>query len=97
MIGSRPRIVALDPGVIIALPCGFDVARTRRELVTLTMKPEWSNLQAVAGGRTYLADGNHFFNRSGPRVVEALEIMAEMLHPECFEFGHRGVGWEPLE
>jgi iron complex transport system substrate-binding protein len=90
-------LVTLDPDVIIALPCGFDIARTRRELPTLTMKPEWSNLQAVAGGRVYLADGNHFFNRPGPRVVEALEIMAEILHPQCFEFGHGGVGWEPLE
>lgn len=91
------ELVTLDPDVIIALPCGFDIARTRRELSTLTMKPEWSNLQAVAEGRIYLADGNQFFNRPGPRVVEALEIMAEMLHPEYFEFGHRGVGWEPLE
>ena len=90
-------LVELDPEVIIALPCGFDIARTRSELRTLTLKPEWSNLQAVAQGRIYLADGNQFFNRPGPRVVEALEIMAEILHPECFEFGHRGVGWEPLK
>jgi iron complex transport system substrate-binding protein len=90
-------LVTLDPDVVIVLPCGFDIPRTRRELPALTMKPEWSNLQAVAGRCIYLADGNQFFNRPGPRVVEALEIMAEILHPECFEFGHRGVGWEPLE
>ncbi len=90
------ELVALDPDVIIAFPCGFDIQRTRREIGPLTARPEWSNLQAVAAGRVYLADGNQFFNRPGPRVAEALEIMAEMLHPGVFEFGHRGIGWQPL-
>jgi len=90
------ELVALDPDVIIAFPCGFDIQRTRREIGPLTARPEWSNLQAVAAGRVYLADGNQFFNRPGPRVAEALEIMAEMLHPGVFEFGHRGTGWQPL-
>ncbi len=82
--------------MIIALPCGFDIQRTRREIGPLTTKPEWSNLRAVAAGRVYLADGNQFFNRPGPRVAEALEIMAEMLHPGVFEFGHEGIGWQLL-
>ncbi len=89
-------LVALDPDVIIAFPCGFDIQRTRREIGSLTTKPEWSNLRAVAARRVYLADGNQFFNRPGPRVAEALEIMAEMLHPGVFEFGHEGIGWQLL-
>ncbi len=89
-------LVALDPDVIIAFPCGFDIQRTRREIGPLTTKPEWLNLRAVAARRVYLADGNQFFNRPGPRVAEALEIMAEMLHPGVFEFGHQGTGWQPL-
>ena len=90
------ELVELDPEVIVALPCGFDIQRTRREIGPLTSKPEWSNLRAVAAGRVYLADGNQFFNRPGPRVAEALEIMAEMLHPGPFEFSHEGIGWQLL-
>jgi iron complex transport system substrate-binding protein len=93
---SWEQLQELDPDVIIAMPCGFDIERTRREIPTLTTKPEWSNLRAVIAGRVYVADGNQYFNRPGPRVVEALEIMAEMLHPEYFEFGHQGTGWEML-
>ena len=67
-----------------------------RELAPLTSRAEWASLRAVVSGRVYLADGNQFFNRPGPRVAEALEIMAEMLHPQCFELGHRGSGWQLL-
>jgi iron complex transport system substrate-binding protein len=44
----------------------------------------------------YLGDGNQYFNRSGPRIVESLEILAEMLHPDVFDFGHEGEGWQKL-
>ncbi len=47
-------------------------------------------------GRVYIADGNQYFNRPGPRLAESLEILAELLHPELFGFGHEGVGWERL-
>jgi iron complex transport system substrate-binding protein len=93
---SWDDLVELDPDVIIAMPCGFDIARTRAEVSPLTGRPGWSKLRAVADGRAYVADGNQYFNRPGPRVVEALEIMAEMLHREVFDFGHRDTGWEPL-
>ncbi len=83
-----------DPDVIVALPCGFDLPRTRRELVPLTARPEWKALRAVREGRVFLTDGNAFFNRPGPRLVESLEILAEILHPERFAFGHQGRGWE---
>ena len=53
-------------------------------------------LAAVRAGRVYLADGNQFFNRPGPRLVESLEILAEILHPDAFAFGHEGSGWERL-
>jgi iron complex transport system substrate-binding protein len=43
--------------------------------------------------RALVADGNQFFNRPGPRLVETLEILAEMLHPDHFDFGHRGKQW----
>lgn len=83
-----------DPDVIVVLPCGFDLARTRAEMPGLTRLPGWSSLRAVRNGRVALCDGNAYFNRPGPRLVESLEILAEILHPQRCEFGHRGRGWE---
>jgi iron complex transport system substrate-binding protein len=85
---------AKDPEIIIALPCGFDLERTRSEMTALTRRPEWPSMQAVQKGCVYVTDGNQYFNRPGPRLVESLEILAELLHPELFSFGHEGTGWE---
>ena len=71
-----------DPSVIVSMPCGFDLSRTREETAALTRLPGWDRLAAVQGGRVYVTDGHQFFNRPGPRLVESLEIMAEILHPE---------------
>jgi len=87
---------AADPDVIVILPCGFSMADARRDMPALTGHDGWPNLTAVRNGRVFVADGHHFFNRPGPRIVESLEILAEMLHPEIFDFGHRGRNWEPL-
>jgi iron complex transport system substrate-binding protein len=85
-----------DPDVVVIAPCGFDLARTARELGPLVARPGWEGLRAVREGRVVLADGNAFFNRPGPRVVETLEILAEVLHPGAFAFGHEGSGWVGL-
>ena len=87
---------AADPDVIVALPCGFDLARTRSELPALSDTPVWKALRAVRAGRVYVTDGNQYFNRPGPRLVESLEILAEILHPDLFSPSHQGSGWEPL-
>ena len=85
-----------DPDVILILPCGYDISESRRNMPALTRRPEWPDLRAVTTGRVYIADGNQYFNRPGPRLAESLEILAELLHPERFGFGHEGVGWERL-
>jgi iron complex transport system substrate-binding protein len=87
-------LVLQDPDVILIAPCGFSLERTRQDLPLLAAQPEWSSLKAVRNGRVYLADGNQYFNRPGPRVAETLEILAEILHPDVFAFGHEGTGWE---
>jgi len=87
---------AADPDIIVVLPCGFDRVRTRAEMGPLTQRSDWGELSAVKAGHVYIADGNQYFNRPGPRLAESLEIMAEMAHPGVFEFGHLGVGWEKL-
>jgi iron complex transport system substrate-binding protein len=85
-----------DPDVILVLPCGFNLQRTSQEVPMLTCKPEWPRLRAVHSGRVYLLDGNQYFNRPGPRLMESLEIIAEVLHPHVFHFGHEATGWQRL-
>jgi iron complex transport system substrate-binding protein len=82
-----------DPGVIAIMPCGFDIPRTRSEMHVLTERPEWRSLRAVREGRVYVTDGNQYFNRPGPRLVESAELLAELLHPGQCRFGHEGTGW----
>lgn len=89
------RLRGLDPEVILVSPCGFDLARTRADMDGLTSRPGWDGLRAVREGRVALADGVQWFSRPGPRLVESLEILAEILHPERFDFGYRGRAWEP--
>jgi iron complex transport system substrate-binding protein len=86
-------LVAADPDVIAVMPCGFGIERTRREMPILTDRPDWSRLTAVQTGHVFLTDGNQYFNRPGPRLVESAEILAELLHPELVSLGHEGTGW----
>jgi iron complex transport system substrate-binding protein len=90
-------LIEADPEVILLLPCGFKIAQTIRDLNLLTENPAWANLRVVKEGRVYLIDGHHFFNRPGPRLVESAEIVAEILHPDVFSFGHRGTGWISID
>ncbi len=93
-ITSIERVSEADPDAVFVTPCGFDLARTRREMAPLAADPRWQALRAVREGRVFLGDGNALFNRPGPRVVEALECLAEALHPGAFRFGQEGRGWE---
>jgi iron complex transport system substrate-binding protein len=91
------RLVAGNPDVILLMPCGFSMDRTVAELDALARQPGWSQLKAVREHQIYSADGNQYFNRPGPRIVESLEILAEILHPEIFRFGHEGTGWRRVD
>ena len=90
------ELAAADPDVILIMPCSFDMERAARELPTLTNRPEWRSLRAVRDGRVFLGDGNQYFNRPGPRIVESLEILAEILQPERCNWGHQGSGWRKI-
>lgn len=74
------RVVEYAPDVIVVMPCGFDLARTRAEIHLLMDRPGWRDLQAVRAGRVYLTDASAYFNRPGPRIVRGLEILAEVFH-----------------
>jgi len=86
---------AADPDVVLVIPCGFSLGRVETEVSSSGRTFDWRRLRAFRSGRVYLGDGNSYFNRPGPRIAESLEILAEILHPELFDFGHRGSGWRP--
>jgi iron complex transport system substrate-binding protein len=88
------QLMEAEPDVILSMPCGFDLDRTRSEMYWLTGRPEWNKLRAVQCGQVYLADGNQYFNRPGPRLVESLQILAEILHPEAFAPSLGGAAWQ---
>jgi len=87
------ELVTKDPDIIFVSPCGFDIPRTLEEMNLLSNKDDWKHLKAVRDGRVFVADGNQYFNRPGPRLAESLEILAEVIHPNVFHFGHEGRGW----
>lgn len=73
------ELLAADPDVIVFMPCGYRIAQTLADLPALTRRPGWGDLQAVRSGRIYAADGHHYFNRPGPRLVESAEILAGII------------------
>jgi len=87
-------VAASDPDIVVLMPCGWDMERSKKESVVLTERPEWQSLRAVRAGRVYLTESNQFFNRPGPRLVESLEILAEIMYPGFFSFGHEGKDWK---
>lgn len=90
------ELKAADPDVLIIAPCGFDLARTEQEMYWLTGQPDWRDLRAVRSHRVYLADGNQYFNRPGPRVVETFEILREILRPDAGPARHREKAWRVM-
>lgn len=90
MAGSRSGVtkwddvVACDPEIIVVMPCGFPLERSVAEAGRLKKFPGWSTLSAVRGRRAYAVDGNAYFNRSGPRLIESTEFLAGLFHPSMF-------------
>jgi iron complex transport system substrate-binding protein len=90
-------VIAFAPEVIIVTPCGFDLLRTVAEAEqVLPSRNGWAALPAVRQGRVYAVDGNAYFSRPGPRIVDSLELLAELIHPElCAGWGPRDA-WQPF-
>ncbi len=91
---SWENLTEADPDVIVIMPCGFDLERTEQESKVLMENPNWSNLKAVKNGKVFIVDGNAYFNRPSQRLVDSVEILAEILHPELFNYGFKGKGWK---
>jgi iron complex transport system substrate-binding protein len=83
-----------DPDALALMPCGFTIEETRRDLHYLTERDGWADLSAVRAGRVALLDGNAYFNRPGPRIYRAIEVLASVLHPERVNLHPEPVAWE---
>jgi iron complex transport system substrate-binding protein len=77
-------IVRYDPEVVVFMPCSFDLDRAAEELAHVPFPPGFTDVAAVRAGRVAIVDSSAYFSRSGPRVVDGLEILAEIIHPELF-------------
>ncbi len=90
-------IAAYDPEVVILMPCGYHLEECLDEFSKTPMPPEWNGLTAVRNSEVYVVDGSSFYNRPGPRVVDGLEILAEILHPDLFPRAHGKSDWRRVK
>jgi iron complex transport system substrate-binding protein len=77
-------VVAYDPEVLLLMPCGFDVDRTAADIPLLARNEGWRSIAAVKSGAVFATDGSAYYSRPGPRLVDGLELMSRMIHPETF-------------
>ena len=78
---DHATITDADPDVLILAPCGFDETRARQELEVFKQQLDFRALRAAKSGRVYVLDGNSYFSRPGPRLVDVLELLFKLLHP----------------
>lgn len=87
------KVEACNPDVLLIVPCGYSIEKTRSEMKTLMNRKSWMELKAVQGNRVYMLDGSHYFNRPGPRIMGSTEILAEIFHPDLFRGQSDRNGW----
>jgi len=81
---SWEDVLNFDPEIVVVMPCGFSPQRAAREMDLLTDYDEWEELRAVKNGQVFIVHGSYYFSRPGPRVIDGLEILANIIHPELF-------------
>jgi iron complex transport system substrate-binding protein len=87
---------AADPEILVIACCGHGVQRTQQDIPLLESLPGWDDLRAVRNGRSYVVDGSAYFSRPGPRVVDTLEILATLIHPEACQAHYPDRGAVPI-
>jgi len=84
-----------DPDKIIFMPCGYDMSKTKVELSNLMHETRWKNLKAVKADEVYLTDGNQYFNRPGPRLLDSIKIMDDIINNSNI-YNLKNDGWKRL-
>ena len=78
-------LIEANPDVLVLMPCGMDIARARSEFDALSDHADWRRLSALQNGRAYAVDSGALFSRSGPRLVDGIELLSRILHPDLFD------------
>lgn len=87
------KVRQMDPPIITITPCGYSIEQTLSEISILTNREGWNQLSAVKNKQVFVMDGDHYFNRPGPRLVDSTKILAEILHPAKFRNDNSHSGW----
>ena len=90
-------LIEKNPQTIIIMPCGYNIQKSIVEIDFLIKQKGWEELSAVKNDKVYITDGNQFFNRPGPRIIESLEILIEIFHNDKTNFKHIYSGWINLD
>src|SRR5258708_5465154 len=83
---SWNQVIEWDPEILIVTPCGFKLGAANEQASQLLTYPGWENLSAARQGRVYAVDANAYFARPGPRVIDGVELLAHLIHPELFNW-----------
>jgi iron complex transport system substrate-binding protein len=87
------EVIDARPEIMVLALCGYDISHARRDYELLQSFPDFESIPAALDGEIYLVNASAYFARPGPRIVDSLEILAGILHPEEFpEFISRGFG-----
>jgi iron complex transport system substrate-binding protein len=90
------QVLDYRPEVILVSPCGFKTRNAVDQAALLKSRPGWNDLPAVRQGRVYAVDGNAYFARPGPRLVDGVELIAHLVHPELFGWHGPSDAYQPL-
>ena len=85
---SWQKIRRYQPEILLLMPCGFSMKETFKRAKRLFRLPGWHDLPAVRSRRVYCLDGSSYYNRPGPRLIDGLEMMVKLIHPEVFQTLH---------
>ena len=94
---SWDEVKKTNPDIMLMMPCGFGIKRTLDDLHYLQKREGWQELKAVKENKVYVVDGNQYFNRPGPRLVDSAEILAEIINPDYFERKYSENAWIAID
>jgi iron complex transport system substrate-binding protein len=84
------EVIAWAPEVLVVSPCGAHLERAVEQAHVLVNDPRWQRVPAVQCGNVYAVDAGSYFARPGPRIFEGIEVLARVIHPECFNAPRHG-------
>ena len=90
------RVREVQPEVVVLALCGYDAARAAEELTRADLPAWFDELDAVREGEFFAVDGSGLFSRPGPRVIDGIAVLAELLDPEAFAGSPSSDAWIPL-